>query len=238
MVAQDRAWKPREILSPAVVRNGFASFHVAVTIPPKESYFLYVVPNPVTACRVSLYKEHFVKTKSGWIPDRLTEIERLPDFGVMPDPDDGVEGQTTRVYLVDLWLPPNADVARFRLEVQLKVADWTVRPMELRVMPARVPDLPAGPDGPLPDIEWGADAAAAAVLSRYLSGAPLTMPPPGLTARAMFRRNAIQDVALAADRRALAQRALDLFRVNTMFAPRVLGAEWWLRVRDWLFTPK
>ena len=92
-----------------------------MTVPPKESYFLYVLPNPVTACRVSVYREHFVKTTAGWIPDRLTELQRLPDFGVMPDPDDGIEGQTTRAYLVDLWLPPNADVARFRLEVQLKV---------------------------------------------------------------------------------------------------------------------
>src|SRR4051794_9425037 len=74
IVGVDRGWKPREILSPAVVRNGFASFHIAVTIPAKESYFLYVVPNPITACRVALYKEHFVKTRSGWIPDRLTEL--------------------------------------------------------------------------------------------------------------------------------------------------------------------
>ena len=114
--------RPREILSPAVARNGFASFHIAVSVPPKESYFLYVVTNPIEACHVALYKEHFVKTPSGWIPDRLTEVHRLPDFGVMPDPDDGVEGQTTRVYLLDLWIPPTADLSRFRVEVQLKVA--------------------------------------------------------------------------------------------------------------------
>ena len=209
---------------------------MAVSIPPKESYFLYVIPNPISACRVAMYKEHFVKTPAGWIPDRLTELVRLPDFGVIPDPDDEVEGQTTRVYLLDLWLPPNADVARFRLEVQLKMGNWTVRPMEVRVMEARFPDVPTGPDRPLPAIDRSADAVATAALGDYLGGAPLTMPPPGLTTRGILRRNAIQDLALAADRAALAQRSLDLFRVNTAFTPPIWGAEWWLRLRDWLYN--
>jgi hypothetical protein len=238
IVAADRPAKPREILSPAVVRNGFATFHIAVTVPPKESYLLYVLPNPVSACRVSLYKEHFVRTPAGWIPDKLTEVTRLPDFGVMPDPDDRIEEQTTRLYLLDLWLPPNADVARFRLEVQLKVALWIVRPMEVRVMRARVPDVPAGPDRPLPPIEQGADSAATGVLADFLSGAPLTMPPPGATLRGILRRNAIQDMGLAqsAGPADVARRALELFQANSVFTPRVLGAEWWLRLRDWLFT--
>jgi hypothetical protein len=216
-----------------VGRNGFASFHVAVSVPTSESYFLYVVPNPVSACRVSVYKEHFVQTPSGWIPDRLTELERLPDYGVMPDPDDGVPGQTTRVYLVDLWLPPNADVARFRLEVQLKVADFTVRPMEVRVVEARFPDLEAGEDHPLPPIEWGADAPAARVLGEYVANGRLTMPPPGLTVRGILRRNAVQDVGLGG--RALWALALELFRANLAFPTRPFGSEWWLRIRDRLF---
>lgn len=238
IVPVDRAWQPREILSPAVARNAFASFHIAVTAPAKESYFLYVVPNPISACRVALYREHFVQTRAGWIPDRLTELERLPDFAVMPDPADGVEGQTTRVYLLDLWLPPNADVARFRLEVQLKVADWIIRPMEVRVMEARVPDLPAGVAGAMPDIEQGADAAAAAVLREHLAGEPLAVPPPDLTVRRILRRNAVQDVALARDTLELTRRALDLFRVNSTFTPRPLGSEWWLRLRDYLFSQR
>ena len=236
IVEPDRGWKPREILSPPVPRNGFASFHIAVTIPPKESYFLYVVPNPITACRVVLYKEHFVKTRAGWIPDRLTDVERLPDFGVVPDPEDSVEGQTTRVYLLDLWLPPNADLARFRLEVQLKVATWTIRPMEVRVMPARLPNLPGGADRPLPNLDLGADAAAVGELSALWSGKELTMPPPGLTTRGILRRNALQDIALANGDTSIAGRVLDLFRANSVFTPRVFGAEWWLRLRDYLLA--
>lgn len=230
----DRAWKPREILSPAVARNGFATFHVAVSVPAKASYFLYVLPNPVNACRVFVYKEHFVQTPAGWIPDRLTEVQRLPDYGVMPDPDDGIEGQTTRVYLVDLWLPPDADVARFRLETQLKVGDWTVRPMEVRVVEARYPILSAGEDKPLPPIEWGADAPGLGVFRDYLGGAPLAAPPPGLTVRGILRRNAVQDLSLGG--RSLTQRMLDLFRANTTFWPRPFGAEWWLRMRDRLIS--
>lgn len=240
-MAPDRAWgEPREILSPLVARNGFASFHVAVSVPPNENYFLYIVPNPVTACRVSLYKEHFVKTAAGWIPDRLTEIHRLPDFGVIPDPDDGVEGQTTRVYLLDLWLPPNADVARFRLEVQLKMGDWTVRPMEVRVTSLRVPDLAAGSYGPLPAIGAPVDTAAMAPFADYLAGVPLRMPGTPATVRDMIRRQAAQDVALAQVEQPAgwARRALDLFGLNARFARRPFGAEWWLRLRDRVFAAR
>jgi hypothetical protein len=220
-----------------VARNGFASFHIAVTVPARESYFLFVVPNPLNACLVAVYKEHFVRTAAGWIPDRLTEVHRLPDFGVMPDPDDGVEGQTTRVYLLDLWLPPKADVARFRLEVQLKMADWTVRPMEVRVMAARVPEIAAG-DGSPTGIEQPADAAATAVLAGYLAGEPLHTTAARTTLRDILRRNAAQDVALAAamDRGATVERALELWRVNGSFWPRPWGAEWWLKLRDWIFA--
>ena len=226
-----------------MARGGYASFHIAVSVPAKESYLLYVVTNPLTACRVDLYKEHFVRAGGGWVPDRLTPLERLPDFGTMPDPDDGVLDQNTRVYLLDLWLPPNADVARFRLEVQLKVADWIIQPMELRVLPARYPELRMGAAGPLALIEQGADATASVAIAEYLSGRPLTAEPAPLTVRGIIRRNAIQDMSLAgtlgldtAGPNAVRRRALELFSWNARFSPRPLGAEWYLRIRDWLFT--
>src|SRR5690349_5716802 len=86
IVAADRGGTPREILSPAAPRNGFVSFHVAVTAPAGTNYFLYVVPAPLNACRVALYKEHFTRTPTGWIPDALEPITRLPQFATMPDP--------------------------------------------------------------------------------------------------------------------------------------------------------
>ena len=163
IVPADRGVGPREILSPAVARNAWASFHVVITAPPATTYLLYVVTNPLNACRVALYKEHFEKTAAGWAPDRLTELTRLPDFGAIPDPADGVDGQTTRAYLLDLWIPPDADVARFRLEVQLKVGTWVVRPMEVRVIAPRVPDLRVATEAVLlPPVSSGADAVALA----------------------------------------------------------------------------
>src|SRR6266567_2059539 len=84
VVTADRGITAREILSPAVARNAFASFHIAVSVPAKESYLLYVATNPPNACRVALYREHFTKTSQGWIPDALTEVRvaeaRVPDI--------------------------------------------------------------------------------------------------------------------------------------------------------------
>lgn len=230
IVEPDRGWRSREILSPAIGRNGHATFHVAVTMPAKENYFLFVIPNPPESCLVKVYKEHFAKTNVGWIPDRLTELQRLPDFGVMPDPEEGIEGQTTRVYLVDVWIPPTAPIFRFRLEIQLKVADWTIAPLEVRVVRAMYPEVEKGEAAPLPPIDWGADAPAVGVLRDYASTGKLTMPPLDLTVRGIIRRNAVQDVSLG--ERSLTERALDLFRANMTFWPRPFGSEWWMKLRD------
>lgn len=235
IVAADRAALPREILSPAVARNAWASFHVVVTAPRNTAYLLYLATNPLNACRVALYKEHYTKTAAGWIPDALTEIHRLPDFGVFPDPDDGVPDQSTRAYLLDLWIPPNADVARFRVEVQLKVGAWVVWPMEVRVRPARVPDLTVTDEpATLPPLESGADAAAMGPLAAYLSGQPLGGYSKPTTVRGIIERNAIQDMALAQSL-AVSPEELEAKWLDLAF-PRVMGAEWYLRVRDYLLA--
>ena len=243
IVEPDRALAPREILSPALARGAHTIFHVAVSVPPKESYLLYVIPNPLNACLVAMYKEHFERTRAGWIPDRLEELHRLPDFGVMPDPDDGVKGQTTRVYLLDLWIPPDAPPGRFRLEVQLKMGDWVVRPMELRVVAARVPEIPQGPARDLPPVDLPADAVGLAALSDYEAGLPIAGGGATDTVRALIRRGSAQDMALAgtlpgdvAGPAALERRAFDLMRDNLAFTPRVFGAEWYLRIRGFLYA--
>ena len=242
IVAPDRALGPREILSPALARGAHTIFHVAVSVPLNESYLLYVIPIPVNACLVAMYKEHFEKTAAGWIPDRLEELHRLPDFGAMPDPDDHVEAQTTRVYLLDLWIPPDAPVGRFRLEVQLKMGDWVIRPMELRVVAARVPPIPPGEGRPLPAVEQGADVVALHSLADYEAGVPAVAGGKPENVRAMIRRSTMQDMALAAalpkevaGPEALESRELELLGQNVAFTPRVFGAEWYLRVRDFLY---
>src|SRR5262249_34127082 len=147
------------------------------------------------------YREHFVQTAKGWIPDSLFELERLPDFGTMPDPDEHVPDQTTRVYLLDLWIPPDSLAGRFRLEVQLKVGNWIVRPLEIRILDTRIPSLPQAQErdaASLAAVERGADAPAMDMLMRYFTSkppAPLAHPK---TVRDILERNAIQDMALAA----------------------------------------
>ncbi len=234
IVAADRAPAPREILSPGVARNGWASFHVAVHAPANSSYLLYVMTNPLNACRVTMYKEHFVKTTAGWIPDRLTELHRLPDYGFMPDPDDGVPEQNTRAYLLDLWIPPDSGVGRFRLEVQLKTATWFVRPMEVRVLGARIPEQASSTHpAVLPPIESPADDAAAGPFADFLAGAPTGSCEPLVSVRAIICRNATQDMALA---RRVATPGVLLDWWWNFNLPRAMGAEWWLKVRDLLYA--
>ena len=83
--------KPREILSPAVVRNGFASFQIVVRSPRPTSFFLFVDTNPPNVFRTSIYKEQFVKRGGDWIPDALEPLQP-PNFGAIPE--SGISGQT------------------------------------------------------------------------------------------------------------------------------------------------
>jgi hypothetical protein len=175
-----------------------------------------------------MYREHFVETKSGWIPDRLTPLQRLPDYGFMPDPDDRVPGQNTRVYLLDLWIPPDSGVGRFRLEVQLKTATWEIHPMEIRVLEAKIPQVAERKgDAALASVESPADWTAAGAF-----GEPRSCPPME-SVRAAICRNAEQDIALARQTVKPETLLTWIYRFNM---PRVLGAEWWLRLRDLLYA--
>jgi hypothetical protein len=112
--------QPREILSPAIVRNGFTSFQIVVQVEPETPYSLYVGQNPEDAVRVTVYRE------SG---EKLEPVD-LP-----------YESKSTEVFWMDLWTDRNAPVRRIKVEPQLNVKqDWIVYPMEARVMDALVPD--------------------------------------------------------------------------------------------------
>lgn len=115
---------PREIISPAVARNAFASFRVVVAAPPSTTYFLFVGASPPGIIQTRLYKEN---------TSYLEEV-RSPGFGVIPS------GQTEREYLLDVWVPRDAEPGRrVRIELQLKTGAWQVYPMELRIQGATVP---------------------------------------------------------------------------------------------------
>ena len=112
--------QPREILSPAIVRNGFTSFQIVVQVKSGTPYWLYVGENPDNAVKVSMYRE------SG------EELEPLTS---------PYHGDSTQIFWLDLLADRNAIVRRVKIEPELDVDnDWVVYPMEVRVMDARVPD--------------------------------------------------------------------------------------------------
>ena len=86
-VAADRDMEPREVLSPAMARNGHLSVHVVVTAPPHTNYFLYASTNPANILQVKIYREFFTRCGDGYCPDWLTE-QRSPSFGTMPENSD------------------------------------------------------------------------------------------------------------------------------------------------------
>jgi hypothetical protein len=227
----DRSPSPREIISPATARNSYVSFHIAVSVPPGQTFFLFTQSNPPGIVRMHLYKEQFVVQNGQWIPDVLVPTTS-PSFGVLP------EGQTSRDYLLDIFTPADAEVGRrVRVEVLLKYGSWYVTPFELRIMDATVQAPQKAWPAPLPSIDEPADAAAVHALAAHLAGrvewnaeaAPTTV-------REVLRRNAQQDMALAAARpttlvwlRAAAQIANGW----TLFPN---GSEWYLRIRDLLIS--
>jgi hypothetical protein len=112
--------EPREILSPAIVRNGYSSFQVVVDVPRGTSYQLYVAQNPENAVEVTLYREN---------GEALERVQQP------------VSGYGAQVFWMDLWTARDAPVQRIKIEPQMHVNnDWVIYPMEARVMEATVSD--------------------------------------------------------------------------------------------------
>lgn len=118
---------PREILSPALVRNGFTSFQVVVEVPAETKWLLFVGLNPENSVKVTMYRE---------LGGSLDPVE-------LPYASSG-----TQVLWMDLWTEGNAPLRRIKVEPELKINpekindDWVIYPIEGRVMEARIP---AGP---------------------------------------------------------------------------------------------
>jgi hypothetical protein len=159
---------PREILSPAVVRNGFTSFQLVVQAPSDAKWWLFVGQNPEESFKVTIYEES---------SDGLKPLD-LP-----------IQSQGARVYWLDVWTAPDAPVRRVKLEPELNLHyDWVIYPMEARVVDALIPenrsDAAGSPVAAMRGFVCGIPASA---------GAPVeAISIPG------FRlRNARQDLALA-----------------------------------------
>lgn len=210
---------PREILSPAVGRNAFSTFQIAIQVPPGKQFTVRVGLNPENAVNVTLYRETDEQLRYGG-----TKLERIVEPW---------EGAATQILWMDLWVDKDAPVRRIKVEPQLFVdGDWVIYPMEVRVRDQQVP----GPNG--------REAAVASsfldpfsVMRASLCKQPLSIPAlTAITPAGLRYRNARQDVAMAeaasdADREDLKKR------IGGCNAVMPSDPEAYLRVRDQFFTP-
>ena len=239
VIPPDRAERPREILSPAIARNGFASYMLTANIPANIEYSLEIGQNPEDAVRVVLYRQIY---GANGIPDKLEKVP-LP-----------VNGKTTReenlTFWVDFWVADTAPVRRIKIEAQLWVGDrWVIYPMEARFVEARIPAFQPKFWG-MPAPEARSDSAMIAPWRDYLCR-PLKseFEPKEVTIRLLQQRNIQQDVALA--KKLGRDTGIQAF-VRGGLTPELalptgwcaapadtwrngLDAEWYLKVRDHLY---
>ena len=232
VVRQDLEQNPREVLSPALPRNGHLSVHIVVTAPPGTNYFLYAGANPENILRMQLYREHFVRCGESWCGDWLTPVTP-PVFGAIPEGIPELPNQTTRTYLLDIWAPADAIPRRVRVEALIKTGIWDVTPLEVRIVPQSIPAGRTRIAEQIAPLEAPAGATAQIQLLRYMAGLEPTVPPGMVRLRDILQRNAAEDMLLA---RSLSRSfpELNFFGWRPLLAP-VPGGEWYLRVRDFLF---
>ncbi|MDX1984849.1 MAG: hypothetical protein SFV51_31545 [Bryobacteraceae bacterium] len=227
----DRGGKPREILSPAMVRNAWHSYHIVVDVPEKRDYALYIEQNPARRFRMNLYRAY---------PEDDGMRERLEP---KPLHTGGRGGRPADVYLLDVFVPHDAPAGRVRVEAQIHDGHaWVIYPMEVRVFAAIVPPLKNN-NIRLPSAKAPVSELARATLKEYLCQQP-AQPGPALafSLRQLVRRNALQDAALAQllekklGREMLLAKlphSMEICAPDPPGSPN--GTEWYLRVRDFLF---
>jgi hypothetical protein len=220
---------PREILSPAIVRNGFTSFQIVIQVPEKTRFLMHVGQNPDNAVKVTLYR------RDG------DELEPL----TLP-----YESSGTQILWMDLWADKDAPVRRIKVEPQVNIDDdWVIYPMEVRVRDPQVPDVL--PPATLQTLLCGGVSTAQGPQGNTRESSRRNTGPngagsgqgsaqgtrgAGVTVAQLRERNERQDAALAtevppADRDELKKR---LGGCNARPSP---DPEAYLRARDLFFTP-
>ena len=242
VIAADRAKAggSREVLSPAVGRNAFSTFHIAVEPPPGTPYWFYIGMNPDDVIQANLYKEIFELRNGQWVPDKLMKVD-LPYNGLVPEKH--IPGQTVEVFLLDLFVPRDAEVRRMKVEPQMWIPDrWITYPMEARIVARQLLTQPPRKGVPAP-VDSPADATYRAVFSAtFCSSTENNAPDPPLTIRSLLLRNARQDAALALPYGKLFAgpflgygESQDWCKVST---PQTDGPELSLRLRDRLLRER
>ena len=206
--------EPREILSPALVRNGFTSFQIAVQVPPTQAnkatmFYLYMGQNPEGALKVTVYRRAGEKLEPVGLP-----------YGA----------ESSQVFWLDVWAEGNAPVRRVKLEPQVYVnGEWITYPMEMRVSEVAVPDVPPGSAPPTlraylcDDSARGRTGGDDSARGRTSAGSDIA---------SRRERNERQDVVLAA-RSPLLREELKK-AMGGCAAPPPADPESYLRLRDLL----
>ena len=246
IVEQDRPGRPREIISPAVARDGFASFRLVLSPPPGKPFVLHIGENPEAVVQITMYRELPVKTGTRWIPDKLERVS-LPVTGYVPMPGSGQPETTALTYWMDIWVPAHTEPRRVRVEAQLNIGnDWIIYPMEFRVLAATIPK-PVLTTGALPPLTATSAESAFGPLQSFLCGKNEKPTSNGPSIREMIRRNASQDLALARQLEPAVGRAMiEAAIAKILEAPdakswcdaragaQKLDPEVYLKVRDYL----
>ncbi len=242
VVRADRVERRREFLSPAAARNAYLTFRVAAEVPNGSAYTIHIAQNPEDSVKVSFYQEEYTRLGEEWVPDRVKPVT-LPVTAQLS------EGQKVQTYLLDVFVPPDAKVGRFRLEIQMNVLDqWLIYPMEIRV---QWDGAPPGIDarGPLPELSARSDSTVNAAVRAALCGgkrAPAAVVPLDRGA-AFISRNVLRDLSLWVELRKLKEPLMvdwqliksggwaskDELCKST--ADAAAGSEWWLRARGYLY---
>jgi hypothetical protein len=203
---------PREILSPALLRNGFTTFQVVVQAPPDTSWVLRVGQNPDKAADVALYRN----------VDAHLELS--------PEP---VVGKGTEIFWMDVRIEKDAPVRRIKVEPTLEVkGEWVTYPMEMRVRENIVPDFSADSDS-VPSAVSPFEMLQVYVCSGKQPRRDATSI---MSVDVIHLRNARQDVAMASQLTPVARDELRKW-MGGCAARASSDPEAYLHVRDYFFTP-
>ena len=203
---------PREILSPALVRNGFTTFQVVVQAPLDMSWVLRIGQNPDKAATIILYRGtsgHLVRAA------------------------EPVTGNSTETFSMDVWVDKADPVRCIKVEPTVEIkGEWLTYPMEMRVRENIVPDFASSPGAAVEPI------SPFEILQAYVCKGKK---PPAISIAiaspdAIHLRNAHQDVAMASQLSAVDRDELRKW-MGGWAARASSDPEAYLHVRDYFFTP-
>lgn len=199
---------PREILSPAVARNAFSSFQLAIQVPRGVKFLVYIGQNPDNAAKVTLYRRDGAK---------LVPV-------VAP-----YEGVSSQVLVMDLWVDANAPVRRVKIEPQVGIdGEWVIYPMEVRVSEPVVPKATSDSTRTPLEIMRLYLCQGRRVVTLDGDGVGVSLP-------SLHARNAQQDVELASVGSDAVRQEI-MRAMGGCDAKPPANPEFYLRVRDVLFA--